>query len=185
VTNDATADQQQVHQVQALLLRHSELLKGFIYTLLHSHADADDVFQEVFLTATAKAADFQIGTNFLAWARAIARFKVLRHLADAKRRPRLASETLEALADEREVEEDLSCLDWERERRLIQTCLGKLGPSSRRLVELRYIEDLKPREMAARLGRSVGGISVALAKVRSILQRCFEHHGGTLLADQA
>ncbi len=185
MTDDASVDQQQVHQVQALLLRHSELIKGFIYTMVHSHADTDDVFQEVFLTATAKASDFQIGTNFLAWARAIARFKVLRHLADAKRRPRLGSAALEALADEREVQEDIGCQDWERERRFIQKCLGKLGPSSRRLVELRYVEDLMPREMATRLGRSVGGISVALAKVRSVLQRCLEHHGGTLLADQA
>jgi hypothetical protein len=52
--------------------------------------------QEVFLTVTAKAADFQPGTTFLAWAKSIARLKIL----EARRKEKglfLGAEILESL----------------------------------------------------------------------------------------
>src|SRR5438445_9579847 len=66
-----------VDEVQRLFLRHAGLLRGFILGLLPDHNLAEDVFQEVFLTVTRKAAEFRPGTNFLAWVRSIARLKVL------------------------------------------------------------------------------------------------------------
>lgn len=166
-----------VTHVQSLLLRHSELLKGFIYTLIGRHADTDDVFQEVFLTATAKAADFTPGTDFLAWARAIARFKVLRLLADGKRRCYLDPEVIELLADEHEVATTTDSQDWERERTALRHCLTKIGPAGRSMLELRYMEGLAPQQIAQRLHRSVNGVSVALAKVRAAVRRCVERQG--------
>src|SRR5436190_23654946 len=68
---------QATEEVQRLFLRHSAVLRGFILGLLPDHNRAEDVFQELFLTVTRKAADFRPGSNFIAWARSMARLKVL------------------------------------------------------------------------------------------------------------
>ena len=65
-----------------------ELYRNYLHLLartqldLHvkTRANASDMVQETFLVITAKAANFQRGTNFRAWAWTIARYKVLQTL---------------------------------------------------------------------------------------------------------
>jgi RNA polymerase sigma-70 factor (ECF subfamily) len=64
-------------RVQQHFVRHQGALKAFVLALWPDFAEADDVLQEVFLTVTAKAHQFEEGTNFLSWARSIARYEVL------------------------------------------------------------------------------------------------------------
>ena len=85
----AASSERVVQEVQRLFLRHAGVLKGFILGLLPDANRAEDVFQELFLTVTRKAGDFRTGTNFLAWARSIARLKVLEHVRAAQGGPRL------------------------------------------------------------------------------------------------
>ena len=82
----SAAHVRKVQEVQRLFLRNAGLLRGFILGLLPDHHLAEDVFQDVFLTAAAKADDFRDGSNFLAWVRAIARLKVLEHCRQAEGR---------------------------------------------------------------------------------------------------
>src|SRR5271166_2500716 len=95
---------QAVEEVQRLFLRHAGLLRGFILGLLPDHNRAEDVFQEVFLTVTRKADEFRPGSNFLAWARSIARLKVLEQCRSMQNGPHLldpeALEAVIAIADE-------------------------------------------------------------------------------------
>jgi RNA polymerase sigma-70 factor (ECF subfamily) len=58
--------------VQQLFVKHSPQLRAYAVALAGDFAAADDVVQETFLTVTAKAADFQSGTNFLRIARSMA-----------------------------------------------------------------------------------------------------------------
>jgi RNA polymerase sigma-70 factor (ECF subfamily) len=90
--------ERQVQAVQRLFVAHTSLLKGFILGLLPDYNRAEDVLQEVFLTLTQKADEFQPGTDFTAWARAVARIKVLHRFDQDKRAPRpLCAEALDAL----------------------------------------------------------------------------------------
>src|SRR3954467_6343161 len=90
--------QQAVEEVQRLFLRHAGVLRGFILGLLPDHNRSEDVFQEVFLTVTRKAHEFRPGSNFLAWARSIARLKVLEHRRSTQGGPHLLDpEALEAV----------------------------------------------------------------------------------------
>ena len=63
-------------RVQQLFVRHQGQLRAFVLAIWPDFGRADDVLQEVFLTVTTKAADFQEGSNFLAWSRAITQRKV-------------------------------------------------------------------------------------------------------------
>lgn len=155
--------------VQSELLRHAEQLKGFIRALINDREAAEDCFQELFLTVTAKAADFTPGSDFLAWACTIARYKVLQHRD--RRRPRerrLDPATLEVLAAESEPFHER----WDERLAALSACLEHLAPAARRLVEERYAQERMPAEIAAGSGRSVNGVTVALAKARAALEDC-------------
>jgi DNA-directed RNA polymerase specialized sigma24 family protein len=62
-------------------------LRVFVLSLAPDFSAADDVLQETFLVVTRKAAESEPGTNFFAWARRIATFKVLALARDRQRGP--------------------------------------------------------------------------------------------------
>jgi RNA polymerase sigma-70 factor (ECF subfamily) len=164
------ADRAAVEEVQRLFLRHAGLLRGFILGLLPDHNRAEDVFQEVFLTVTRKADDFRPGSNFLAWARSIARLKVLEQCRSSQGGPRLLEpEALDAVVAVAEEGGD----DWAERREALARCVEQLAPRAREILELRYSEDfLPPPEIAARLCWSVNAVHVALSRARKFLQEC-------------
>ena len=92
-----TENDEHLLKVQQLFVRHQTQLKAFVVALSPGFAQADDVLQEVFLTVTAKAHEFDLDSSFLAWGRTIARFKLL----EARRssdRPSLSPKVLDSLA---------------------------------------------------------------------------------------
>lgn len=155
--------------VQGHFLANIGLIRGFIRALVRDRHLADDVLQETFLTVSAKAADFEPGTNFPRWACAIARLKVLECL----RRERgnltfLSEETVEKLAAEEPVPEP----DIRAE--LLAGCIGELPPAMKRSVELRYLGNRKPGEIAKMVGWTPEAVYVGLSRARSLLRDCIE-----------
>lgn len=154
--------------VEELFIRHADGIKGFLFTLIGDAAVSDDLMQEVYLVVREKAGDFTPGTNFMAWVRAICRFKALHHFRSCRRRPLIDPEAAELLAT---ADEQLSD-EWSEHRIALARCLDRLGEAPRHLLHLRFAENLPPRAIANRLGRSVNGISVALSKSLAALRSC-------------
>lgn len=162
-------DPGQIEAVQRLFLKHSGVLKGFILGLLPDFNRSEDVFQELFLTITSKAAEFTPGTDFLAWSRTIARFKVLEHCR--KSRPAaapLSPHVMEMLAADAPGSEE----SWSRHRAVLSECLKDVAPKSREILDLRYSQGLLPPEIARRLAWTVDSLHVALARARRFLREC-------------
>jgi RNA polymerase sigma-70 factor (ECF subfamily) len=165
-----SADLAPLPRVQGLFLTHLGVVRGFIRALVRDRHLADDVLQETFLTVSRKATDFQPGTSFPRWACAVARLKVL----EALRRERgnlkyLSDEAIEALTA---VEQDLP--DHDHRAQLLEDCVKELPPSMQRSVELRYVGDHKPAEVARIIGWSAEAVHVALSRARSLLRDCIE-----------
>jgi len=162
---------EQVLYVQTLFVQHMQHIRAFVLSLMPDFSQVDDILQDVFLTVTAKAADFQKDTNFLAWAFTITRFRVLKSMnrMDKAFLP-LSEEVVERLAAE------CPNIGAEQDRRIgfLEHCLKKLAPQARRVVELRYYEALKPAVIAERLALSVNGVSVLLSRSRVLLRVCVE-----------
>ena len=159
-----------VEEVQRLFLRHAAVLRGFILALLPDHHLAEDVFQDVFLTLTRKADEFQPGSNFLAWARAVARLKVLEQCRRRSASPQFLDpdvmEVLIAAAPEAEEE-------WATRKQALAKCLEELAPRAREIFDLRYSEELlPPPQIAARVHWTVDAVHVALARARKFLRDC-------------
>ncbi len=162
--------------VQRLFVSHAPAIGRFVFSLLPHGVEADDVVQEVFLTVTAKAADFQPGTNFRAWAFAIARLKVKEALRRQRRAQLLTDAVIETLSQEAvegEAGSEEVALDVRRLAEL-RRCLDRLAPKSRTMIELQYLHGLKPGEIAARLDWTANAAYVALSRARSVLRKCVE-----------
>jgi len=156
--------------VQKLFLQNAAPLRGFIFGLLPDRAAAEDVFQEVFVTVTRRAADFDSSREFLPWVRGISRHKVLEHFRVAGLRPQLFDEGLvEVMASAAEGTQDL----WEARRVALANCIEQLAPRARQILELRYAEQpLSPASIAERLAWTVNAVNVALSRARKFLQDC-------------
>jgi RNA polymerase sigma-70 factor (ECF subfamily) len=164
--------------VQQLFVRETDRVRGYIFGLIPDFHASDDILQEVFLAVTESADDFVPGTNFLAWVRAIARHRVLRHLRDRGRGGRVLSEdVLELLSSSAPDVDD----EFEDHRAALNACLEKMPPRAREYLHLRYAESLSPKQMSRRLGIGSASIRVSLARARAALRRCAERqfaHGG-------
>lgn len=154
-------------QVQILFVRHEAVIRAFVRGLQPSLADADDILQETFLTASRKADTFEMGTNFVAWACSIARLKALEHHRQNRRAHFLSESAIIALADDAPADQ----LTQLRESAL-QRCLEKLAPKARNLLWRRYSHRLSSDDMAAESGMSSLAVRVALSKARAFLRDC-------------
>lgn len=161
----------QLALVQGLFVQHLPALRGFVLSLVSDYSLVDDVVQETFLVVTAKAGDFQRGSNFRAWAWTIARYKVLQSL---QKKPaaeqRLSDDVLEALCATDASEEWLT----EEQLRQLAACLNELAPKARQAIELRYQQAHKPPEIARRMGWTVEAVHVALSRARVALRTCVQ-----------
>jgi RNA polymerase sigma-70 factor (ECF subfamily) len=155
-------------QVQQLFVRHTGLLHGFIASLCGDLVLAEDILQEVFLVVSQRADAFTLGTDFLAWARAIARLKTLELLRARQRERRMLSD--EALAA---LEADAPGLDeWQTQREALHGCLARLTPGQRQLADLAYGEGLSPQRIAERKAQAANVVHVMLSKLRRALREC-------------
>ncbi|WP_437221912.1 sigma-70 family RNA polymerase sigma factor [Planctomicrobium sp. SH661] len=159
---------EQTLKVQQLFVKYQGQLFAFAVSLWPDFARAEDVIQEVFLTVTAKAHEFDPQTSFLAWGKAIVRLKLLEFHRAAKR-----NQSSEAM---------LECLisscpeDWAGEEKLaaLTHCMAELAPRAREVILLRYRNEHGPSEIARRLARTVNSINVTLSKARVALRECLD-----------
>jgi RNA polymerase sigma-70 factor, ECF subfamily len=169
----APADPRRVLEVQGLFIKHANGLRGLISALFPDMDLADDVLQEVFVVVTEKAATFRADGDFRGWAYGIAKRKALEHARrySAKRKVGVfAPETLELLCESRPEDEH----DDGEVRSALNRCLGKLTPTLREMVRLRYTENLSPANIATRMEWTSEAVYVALSRSRSLLRKCLD-----------
>ncbi len=157
-----------VSQVQGLFVKHSSQIRGFLISLLPGSVEVDDLLQETFLTITAKAENFELGTNFTAWAMTIARFKVKEHFRKSQKSELLlGDEVMETL-----LEDAPEVLADDTQILALKKCLKNLSPSVQKMLTQRYEDDMKPEKIAADVGWGANSVYVALSRARSTLREC-------------
>lgn len=146
-------------------------LYAYILSLLPNRDDANDVLQDTNLVMWRRSSEYVENSNFLAWAYKIARFKVLAHHRDRQRGRQVFDDALlTQLADEAESRRS----DSDGVAALLDDCVDELPPAQRELMKERYAPGASVREMAARLGQSVAGLSVTLSRIRHSLWECVQ-----------
>ena len=161
-----------------LLSQHDRWLATYVYSLVASAADADDILQEVKVTLWKRFDTFELGTHFQAWARTVAMHQVLNYRRSQKRRDHapLDEAFIEAVAAE--IDQRADALEHKAEA--LNACLRKLPEAHRKMIVWRYYEDCGVDEIATKSERSIEAVYRLLSRIRVALSECVNRQ----LADQ-
>ncbi|MCO6044656.1 sigma-70 family RNA polymerase sigma factor [Aeoliella sp. ICT_H6.2] len=162
------SDQQRHDEFLRLFSRHSRRIYNFIFTLVMSHADAEEIFQDTCVLLWKKFDSYDPQGNFPAWACKMATYEVLQLRRKSKRLLLVGDETLKVLADQAIAHSD----SLDARQHALEHCVEKLPDHDKALIEQRYRQQLTPKEMAASLSRSVYSVYRALTRVHSALMKC-------------
>jgi RNA polymerase sigma-70 factor, ECF subfamily len=143
-------------------------LYAYVYALIRNPTDAEDVLQETNLILWRKCGEFELGTDFLAWAFRIAHFQVLAFRKKQVRpQTNFDDQLIQTLADEalQQFDDRLSAL---------RECLKRLSRDLQELIAARYGPGGSVNEIARQAGSTPKAISEALRRARKALMLCIE-----------
>ncbi len=154
------------------LTEHQAALRAFVGYLMSGSADAADVAQEVNLLLWEKRDQFELGTNFRAWAFTTARYVVLGHHRKMRKSGQMVfdPDLIESLADEWQAQPNAH----QRKLAALHSCLEKLPDNDLALVRARYSEHGKVERMAEKSGNSGGSLRLRLFRLRAALKQCVQ-----------
>jgi RNA polymerase sigma-70 factor, ECF subfamily len=156
---------------EAVFRAYHARLCDFANSYLHSRSDAEEIVQDLFLALWKKREELEVRTSLKAYLFTAVRNRVLNRDA----RARLEQRYLEDL--ERGELELVATVpaDQRLEAREIaervQTAMAELPPGCRRVLTMRWSEQLTYGEIAEVLGISLKGVENQLARARKTLRQ--------------
>ncbi len=156
------------------ITKYQSALYAYILTIHPDRNAAEDVLQETNLILWKRIDDFEMGTNFQAWAYKIAYFQTMRYLKTKKRKSWLFynDELLDVLN-----EETLERFDNIMEKRdALKHCISKLKPDDAELLNIRYEHNASLAEISEITGRSEGALKQVFLRIRRTLRAGIERH---------
>tara|TARA_B110000908_G_scaffold7087_1_gene8827 strand:+ start:3949 stop:4506 length:558 start_codon:yes stop_codon:yes gene_type:complete len=180
VTPSALEDSAVAREISALIRELQPTLLEYTAGLLGGAdgADgADDVVQETNLFLWEKRAEFEIGSDFRAWALKVAKFKVMAARRDRGRDRLVFSEEIlsqiEAVAHDRVSGAD-------RRMRALTQCLSRMRLQDRRLLEWKYVHHQSLTKLAEAAGLSSNAVHKKISRMRLALRQCIEKHSSKI-----
>jgi RNA polymerase sigma-70 factor, ECF subfamily len=166
------ADRGRAEEFLELYAACERKLYVYIVALIGNSLEAHDILQDTVLILWRKYDQFERGASFLAWARGVARYRVLRYRQmHANEACVLEPKALDAVAAR------LDRLDDPRQMLYAEAlpgCIEQLGDRDRELLHVRYAGDISLRSLAAKLNRSENALSQSLGRIRRLLRKCVE-----------
>jgi RNA polymerase sigma-70 factor (ECF subfamily) len=146
--------------------------------MLPEQNDVDDIAQEVFVTAYTKLGEYEVGSDFVAWIKAITRNLALNERRRWFRQARF-KDKFEAEM-EASLEPFVTDFGGRYEGNVLEAlrdCLRRLEEPSRRITEDFYFHDLSGEEIARRHERKAGWVRLILFRARTAIAACLQKKG--------
>ena len=145
---------------------------GYIIRLLPCYDVAADLMQETTSAMWEQRNDFTPGTDFVAWGRSIAYYKILdyRHKKQRDQKVIFDEEILRLIQESVPAKESLGNPYLQRLRK----CLAKLQASDLDLIRLRYWKSVRAADIAKRLNTSLRTVYYSLSRIQGLLLTCVE-----------
>ena len=150
------------------LTQVQQRLFGYIYRRVANREQAQEVLQQTNLVLCRKADDFELGTNFNAWAVTVARYQILSHRKNVARERLVFSDEVFSVVDDRGEES----LFHEEHKRILRFCYGKLSQVNQELMKLRYQDGLSFQQVANELNKKISAVRVQVHRIRLNLKKC-------------
>ena len=146
-------------------------VSAYVFASISGFHDAEDVVQRIAQELARRFDEYDSDRPFVAWALWISKSRVIDfYRAQGRARVVFSDELLGRLADTIASQAD----GRSRRREALETCLDELPARSRRLLDLRYVEELSADETAREIGSTSGSVRVLLSRVRTVLAGCIE-----------
>jgi RNA polymerase sigma-70 factor len=156
--------------VVQVLLKERRRITAFAAAVVRDVHAADDIFQQVVLTAIEGRPRFRDADHLLAWSLRSARHRAVDQVRGRRARP-LPDDVLDLLEGHWS---DPAGAAWSDRGEALTGCLGRLGPGARELLQLRYADGLSAAAIAGRLARSAAAVYQSLSRIHRSLRRCVE-----------
>lgn len=155
-------------------------VSAYIRSTIRDFHCAEDVLQETAATVAEKFAEYDSSRPFLPWVIGISKNKLLTHLRKYCSDRHVFSDRLIEQITEIYAADDM---DTSAMHEALKTCIKEVSGKPRKLLEMRYVRELKPGKIAAVTGMTTNSVSVMLFRVRKALQNCIERQLATAKFD--
>lgn len=139
-------------ELEQVMSRYGNMVYRLAYSQVRSKADAEDIYQEVFLRYYRKRPGFESEEHRRAWLLRVTVNRARSHVTSAWMRHTVPLEECAAV--------------FEPEERKLDEALGALTVKDRTLLHLFYYEQLSVREIANLLDRKEGTVCTQLTRAR-------------------
>jgi RNA polymerase sigma-70 factor (ECF subfamily) len=154
----------------AALAAHDRWLRIAVLARLGERQAVDEVMQEVALAAVTQRSPLSDPSRIGAWLHRLAVRQSLLYRRKAGRRRKWVDRQAEVRDGAASAPDPLEWLVLDERRQLVREALAKLAPRDAEVLLLKYVEGLRYRELAARLGVGESAIEARLHRARARLR---------------
>lgn len=151
--------------------KHCERVYRFVFFRVSTNRDvAEDLTSEIFMKALRAFEKYDPDKSESAWINTIARNHLANHYRDTK-----YTDDIDAVAFSLEGEDGNQKAEMNDERRILYEALSKIDKTARKILEMKYIQGYRYKEIAEVLGKTVGAVRVeshrSIIKLRKLIKR--------------
>jgi RNA polymerase sigma-70 factor (ECF subfamily) len=158
-------------RLSLLWMQAEPSVTAYVFAAIQRFQDAEDVVQQVALTAARRFEEYDDSRPFVAWALWLAKSRIIDFYRVQGRQKLVFSEALldqtaARLVDRQEADHAGAVA--------LEKCIEKLPSKSRRLLDLRYVEDASMEVIAELVNSTAGSVRVMLFRIRNLLADCIK-----------
>lgn len=150
-------------------MKSRHMVAAFVRSMVRDEHHAEDVLQKVAINAATKFEQYDRDREFAHWLIGIAKRQVAQHFREFQRDRHtfdqsLVDQLVDAYADVADELPDQAVA--------LKVCIQKLNDRGKDIVDMRYQQNLKPAQIADRVGTSSTAITSLLHRIRKSLEGC-------------
>lgn len=146
-------------------------VSAYLFAAVPNHHDAEDLLGQVAVAVARDFDKYDPTQPFVRWAIGIARHRVLNHRRTyAMSKVVFSQDTIESLANAVPAE-PVRQSDF---KAALKACIDKLQAQARKVITLRYEDDIKPKQIASELDMTPNAVSILLHRTRKTLSECVQ-----------
>lgn len=163
--------------IENLYHRHARDVLKYVHRYIFSKEDADDLLVEVFLAAIESSTLLKLDVEEqFAWLQRVARNKVIDYQRKVIKYPAVA---LEDMLDSPFIADHLTpekAMVKREELELLRTHMSELPELQQQVLQLRFGDGLRTKEIASKLHRSDGAIRSLLLRSLNLLRSLYSSY---------
>jgi RNA polymerase sigma-70 factor (ECF subfamily) len=161
----------QARELSVLWTKAHPVVSAYFRASLRDFHQAEDLLQETAAVVAEKFTTYDPSRSFVSWVLGVARNKLLHYLrTHSNDRHVFDEDTIREITDMyAEVEPEGSVM-----AAALETCIDRVSGRPRKVLEMRYIRELTPAQIAGQTGMNANAVAVMLHRIRRALRECIE-----------